>query len=207
VLLLALRLPECRYTPIGGDTIESMRVTLKAVNDELAKRGFTARLVKASGYFYFQGGEADEWLDKTVRVPNVSSFSLAEWIGEFERLKKLNAEIMGGKGGPNGSKPKSGCEGGSLGGRSLLLCHHLTGNSTRLVTYVPSSQTMLRSRGGFAATRPMVPQSLPSRSKHLSTHSAVSHRFTHTPNIVAPSSGNRLNLPLPSRPHTTCCAI
>jgi hypothetical protein len=33
-----------------------MRVTLKAVNDELAKRGFTTRLVKASGYFFFQGG-------------------------------------------------------------------------------------------------------------------------------------------------------
>jgi len=71
-----------------------MRVTLKAVNDELAKSGFTARLVKASGYFFFEGGEADEWLDKTVRVPTVNSFSLPEWMAEFERLKKLNGEIM-----------------------------------------------------------------------------------------------------------------
>jgi hypothetical protein len=28
------------------------RVTLKAVNDELARRGHHARLEKASGYFY-----------------------------------------------------------------------------------------------------------------------------------------------------------
>jgi hypothetical protein len=65
-----------------------MPVTLKAVNDELAKRGYSARLVKARGYFYFVGGEADKWLDKTVSVPNVSSFGLPEWIADFERLKK-----------------------------------------------------------------------------------------------------------------------
>ena len=38
----------------------TMRVTLKGINDELAERGFSVRLVKASGYFFFQGGEADE---------------------------------------------------------------------------------------------------------------------------------------------------
>jgi hypothetical protein len=69
----------------------------KAVNDELAKRESTARLVRASGYLFFQGGEADEWLDKTVGVPTVSSFTLQERIAEFERLKELNGEIMGGK--------------------------------------------------------------------------------------------------------------
>jgi hypothetical protein len=79
-----------------------MRVTLKAVNDELGKRGFTARLVKASGYFFFQGGEAAEWLDNTVSVPTLSSFSVPEWMAEFERLKKVNSEIMGGRAG----KPK-----------------------------------------------------------------------------------------------------
>jgi hypothetical protein len=31
-----------------------MRVTLKTVNDEMAKRGYFARLVTASGYFYFE---------------------------------------------------------------------------------------------------------------------------------------------------------
>jgi len=71
-----------------------MRVTLKAINDELAKRGHTARLAKGYGYFYFQFGEAADWLDRTVRVPKISSLTLAEWIAEFHRLKKWNAELF-----------------------------------------------------------------------------------------------------------------
>jgi hypothetical protein len=98
---------------------ESMSVTLKAVNDELAKRGYTARLAKAaSGYFYFQSGEAADWLDRTVNVPTVNSLTLAEWVAEFERLRtgfpslyprtiKVNAEIIGGgKGGQTAPKRK-----------------------------------------------------------------------------------------------------
>jgi hypothetical protein len=47
-----------------------MRITLKTINNELAKRGYTARLAKAaSGYFYFESGEAADCLDKTVNVP------------------------------------------------------------------------------------------------------------------------------------------
>jgi hypothetical protein len=77
-----------------------MRLTIKTINDELAKRGHTARLAKAaSGYFYFQGGEAADWLDRTVNVPTVNSLTLPEWMAEFERLRKVNVEIMGAKGG------------------------------------------------------------------------------------------------------------
>ena len=67
-----------------------MRLTLKAINEELAKRGYTARLAKSAGYFYFQHGEAASWLDRTVNVPTVSSLTLAEWMAEFELLMKLN---------------------------------------------------------------------------------------------------------------------
>jgi hypothetical protein len=35
-----------------------MRLTLKAVNEELAKRGHQARLEKGDGYFYFWSGDA-----------------------------------------------------------------------------------------------------------------------------------------------------
>ena len=72
-----------------------MRLTLKTINSELAKRG--VRLEKGSGYFYFMGGEAANWLDRTVRVPKVGSLRLDQWIGEFDRLRKLNAEIMKGR--------------------------------------------------------------------------------------------------------------
>ena len=52
----------------------------------------------ASGYFYFESGEAADWLDHAVNVPTVNSLSVAEWIAEFDRLKKVNAEIIGAKG-------------------------------------------------------------------------------------------------------------
>ena len=61
-----------------------MRLTLKAINDELAKRNYAARLAKSTGYFYFQFGEAAFWLDRTVNVPPLESLTLSEWITEFE---------------------------------------------------------------------------------------------------------------------------
>jgi len=71
-----------------------MLLTPKIVNAELAKRGHNSRLEHGDGYFYFSGGEAAAWLHRTVVVPNVNSLTLDQWIGEFERLKKLKAEIM-----------------------------------------------------------------------------------------------------------------
>ncbi len=72
-----------------------MRLNLKIINDELAKRGHTARLEKGDGYFYFQLGEAADWLDRTVGVRTINSLTLKEWMQEFGRLKELNAQIMG----------------------------------------------------------------------------------------------------------------
>jgi hypothetical protein len=71
-----------------------MPLTLKAINAELAKRGHTARLEKAGPYFYFFGGEAADWLDRTVQVPKISSLTLDQWIDEFSRLKERNAEMF-----------------------------------------------------------------------------------------------------------------
>jgi hypothetical protein len=72
------------------------RVAVKAINDELARLGATARLAKASAYFYFQFGEAVNWLDRTVQVAKVNDLTLEEWIGEYRRLDKVNADIMRG---------------------------------------------------------------------------------------------------------------
>jgi hypothetical protein len=71
-----------------------MPLTLKAINAELAKRGHTARLESAGQYFYFLGGEATDWLDRTVQVSKVSSLTLEQWIEAFDKLKKRNAEIL-----------------------------------------------------------------------------------------------------------------
>jgi hypothetical protein len=60
------------------------RLTLKTVNDELARRGYTARLEKGDGYFYFRFGEAADWLDRTVDLratsPRQSSCSGCESV-------------------------------------------------------------------------------------------------------------------------------
>jgi hypothetical protein len=74
-----------------------MRLTLKAVNEALAELKEDARLAKGDGYFYFESGEAANWLDKTVSVPTLSSMTLEQWIEEFRRLKKLNREILSGR--------------------------------------------------------------------------------------------------------------
>jgi hypothetical protein len=71
-----------------------MRVTLKAINDALAGFGESARLVKGDGYYYFDLGEAANWLDKTVSAPTLSSRTLEEWVEEFRRLKKLNQQLF-----------------------------------------------------------------------------------------------------------------
>jgi hypothetical protein len=71
------------------------RLTLKTVNDELARLGYAERLAKAGSYFLFTNGAANDWLAKTVGVRTITSMTLKEWIAEFRRLKALNEQIMG----------------------------------------------------------------------------------------------------------------
>src|SRR5262249_10083856 len=70
-----------------------MRVTLKTVNAELARIAPSVELVKGSGYFFFRGGEADDWIDRSVRVEAIGSLTTEEWVGEYKRLKTLNQDI------------------------------------------------------------------------------------------------------------------
>src|SRR5689334_25219186 len=77
-----------------------MPLTLKAVNAELAKHGHKAMLVKGDGYFYFRGGDATDWLDRTVRVPTLNSLTLDRWIAAFVELKNKNRQITAGAAGP-----------------------------------------------------------------------------------------------------------
>jgi hypothetical protein len=74
-----------------------MRVTLKTIDNELRRLGHDVHVEKGDGYFYFWKGEANNWLDRTVNVPKVSSLTLEQWIDEFNRLKKVNSEMLSGK--------------------------------------------------------------------------------------------------------------
>jgi hypothetical protein len=73
--------------------IMAARVTLKAVNDELSRRGHHARLEKGSGYFYFWSEDSADWIDRTVRVATLNSLTLDQWVGEYLWLKEVNAEM------------------------------------------------------------------------------------------------------------------
>lgn len=75
-----------------------MRVTLKAINDELERLGHDVLLEKGNGYFYFWFGEANDWIDRTVNVPTLSSLTLEQSVEEFNRLKKLNPTESGSNG-------------------------------------------------------------------------------------------------------------
>ena len=74
--------------------VSGMRLNLKVVNDELARLGHKTELAKGSGYFFFRGSEADNWIDRTVAVGTISSLRLKQWIEEYHRLQALNERIM-----------------------------------------------------------------------------------------------------------------
>ena len=73
------------------------RVTLKTIDDEFRRLGHDVHVEKGDGYFNYWKGEANGWLDRTVNVPKVSSLTLEQWIDEFNRLKKVNEEMLAGK--------------------------------------------------------------------------------------------------------------
>jgi len=71
-----------------------MPLNLKAINSELAKRGIHVTLARGEGYFYFQGGDAGDWLDRTVRVATLQSLTLEQWIGHYRELKEKNDALL-----------------------------------------------------------------------------------------------------------------
>jgi len=71
-----------------------VRLTLKAINEELAKRRVAPDWQRAMAISIFPAERQSDWLDKTVNAPSLRSLSLEQWIAEFERLTKLNDEIL-----------------------------------------------------------------------------------------------------------------
>ncbi|MFI5070332.1 MAG: hypothetical protein ACHP8A_05530 [Terriglobales bacterium] len=74
-------------------TRQTNRVTRKMVNDKLRERGRDESLRPGDGYFYFGGGEAVNWLTNSVRVQRVSDLTLQQWLGEFDKLLKLDKKL------------------------------------------------------------------------------------------------------------------
>jgi hypothetical protein len=87
--------------------LRTMRLTVKAIDDELKRLGHDAQLVKGDGYFYFTSGETRNWLDRTVKVPTLSSLTLEQWMEEFEKLKDLNKRLLTGQPGEQPSAERA----------------------------------------------------------------------------------------------------
>src|ERR1035437_9941870 len=67
-----------------------MRLNLNVINDELAKLGYTARLDKGDGYFYFRFGEAADWLDCKVGVRTINTLTMKKWIAGVGGAESAN---------------------------------------------------------------------------------------------------------------------
>jgi hypothetical protein len=77
-------------TPLNGQcTLRSKRSTTN-----WGRLGHDVHLEKGDCNFYFWKGDANNWLDRTVKVTKVCSLTLEQWIGEYDRLKKLNGETI-----------------------------------------------------------------------------------------------------------------
>lgn len=71
-----------------------MRLDLQDVNRELARLGIEARLAKGDGFFYFQSGEADGWLDAGVKARKLNDLTLKQWVEAYHRLREMNRQML-----------------------------------------------------------------------------------------------------------------
>jgi hypothetical protein len=83
--------------PSRGEIMTRMGISLKAIDTELAKRGFHALLEKGDGHFYFSGGEAADWPYCTVRVPTHHNLTLEQWMEPFGLMREKNYDLLTGK--------------------------------------------------------------------------------------------------------------
>ena len=71
---------------------EAKAKSIREVNKALAAMGVEERLCRGRGYYYFWHGSAPDWRECSVAVYRISAFTVREWIGEYEFLKKRAAQ-------------------------------------------------------------------------------------------------------------------
>ena len=63
---------------------ESAMIQLRTVNNEIAKRGISAELVKGDGYFYFVGDAVEHADAASVYVNSLNELPLSRWMEELD---------------------------------------------------------------------------------------------------------------------------
>lgn len=71
-------------------------VTIRSVNNALKARGYTDRLEKGEGYFYFYSPEglpgASDWYTASIYVCSINQIPTVEaWVEKYEYLKESDA--------------------------------------------------------------------------------------------------------------------
>lgn len=67
-------------------------ITIKAVNKAIAASGIKAELVRANGYFYFDGDDVAFAYSASVMVSRLNDLSLEQWLIELrEKLDDHNS--------------------------------------------------------------------------------------------------------------------
>lgn len=64
-----------------------MRVTLRAINADLALRGVDDRLYRGDAYFYFSGPRANRWHTSSVLTPRLSDMTVLEWAETYFSMR------------------------------------------------------------------------------------------------------------------------
>src|SRR5579864_9263368 len=85
---------EAMSVPAATQRISGQMQPTCHVAHELHGLGNDVQVQRGDGYFYSAGGEVSGWLDRTVKVTTLSSLTSAQWVEEFERLKKLNKTVL-----------------------------------------------------------------------------------------------------------------
>lgn len=60
---------------------------LSTVNKKLKELGYSEQLVRGDSYFYFIGGDTENWQQTSVYVSALNQLSLDQWIEDFKHLK------------------------------------------------------------------------------------------------------------------------
>lgn len=71
------------------------RVTLAAINAEIARRGHAERLVRGAGYFYFIDGAAHGWYNASVATMHLGGWTVAQWADERDALADADRRRRG----------------------------------------------------------------------------------------------------------------
>lgn len=69
-------------------------LTLKQVNNAIAKAGFNEVLVAGDGYYYFIEGDAFQWESSSVYVYRLNHLSLDQWLAAHKALRTAYANSL-----------------------------------------------------------------------------------------------------------------